>query len=81
MKTKPDFLKDADNVYRTKEFIVKQSISIHTDESNCEIVMSTDTYYKRTLFRDFQYELYFSKRKRINGRRLPTNSYTRTYID
>ena len=61
----PDFCKDAVNVYRTKKYIVKQDISVE----------GTD----RTKSRDKQYEQIFADRTYINGKRLPSTSYTRRY--
>ena len=45
----PDFILYADNVYRTKEFIVKQQLSIiRKDGYEVPVLLSTDTFYKRT---------------------------------
>ena len=74
------FLKDATNVYRTKHFIVKQVIQIKYDKREDNIVCSYDTFYARTKDRDEVYEALFCNRKKINGRRIATTMYARTYI-
>ena len=78
---KMDFMVNASNVYRTKGFIVKQEIHIGTDGYDTNQVVSVDTYYKRTPEREVAYKAVFADRKRINGRRLPSTMYTRTYIE
>lgn len=81
MKTKvPVFVKGASNVYRTKEFIVNQRLAIDEDTFETNVLVSRDTYYKRTTMRDIEYERYFSRRKHIDGKRLPSGMYVRTYI-
>lgn len=81
MKGVPDFIINADNVYRTAEFIVKQSLSVQFDDLEGNAVVSNDVFYKRTRRRDCEYEQIFSDRKRIDGKRLPSNMYSRKYID
>ena len=76
-----DFMVNASNVYRTKDFIVKQEIHIGTDGYDTNQVVSVDTYYKRTPEREAAYKAVFADRKRINGKRLPSTMYTRTYVD
>jgi hypothetical protein len=76
-----DFMVNASNVYRTKDFIVKQEIHIGTDGYDTNQVVSVDTYYKRTQEREIAYKALFKDRKRINGKRLPSTMYTRTYVD
>ena len=76
-----DFMVNASNVYRTKDYIVKQEIHIGTDGYDTNQVVSVDTYYKRTPKRELAYKSLFADRKRINGRRLPSTMYTRTYIE
>ncbi len=82
MKTKiPVFVKGASNVYRTRDFIVNQRLAIDEDTFETNVLVSRDTYYKRTAKRDYEYERYYSKRKNIDGKRLPSGMYVRTYID
>jgi len=77
----PEFLIDADNVYRTKYFIVKQKIGIQKDCEQNNVVFSHDTYYRRTLLRDLEYEIVFKHKKQMNGKRLPTTMYARVYVE
>ncbi len=77
----PEFLIDADNVYRTKYFIVKQKIGIQKDCEQNNVVFSHDTYYRRTLLRDLEYEIAFKHKKQMNGKRLPTTMYARVYVE
>ena len=78
--TLPGFTMTTTNVYRTKNFIVKQYIGIMYDSEENNAVYSYDTYYERTDKRDKEYEQVFSKRKNVNGKRLPTMMYTREYV-
>jgi len=71
----------ASNVYRTKDYIVKQVLSIQMDKSENSIMISRDTYYQRTKERDLKYEFQFCNRKNVDGKRLPSNSYVQTYLD
>ena len=77
----PCYLQDADNVYRTKHFIVKQVISINESDEENNQVISVDTYYRRNPKRDLAYNYLFQDKVNINGKRLPSTMYTRTYID
>ena len=76
-----DFLYDANNVYRTRDYIVKQVIGVRLSDELNNVVFSFDTYYHRTKKRDKIYEKAFAARKNIDGRRLPTTMYARTYIE
>lgn len=76
----PEFIRNANNVYRTKKFIVKQEIAIGCDSVGMSAVLSRDTFYARTTVRDMEYEAYFSQRRYINGKRLPSTIYSRKYI-
>ncbi len=80
---KVDFIKHADNVYRTREYIVKQQISTSLDEETLiNHLISDDTYYARTKSRDIDYEIIFADRgKKIDGKRMKSAMYTRKYID
>lgn len=77
----PEFMKDATNVYRTKDFIVRQVIGIQYDGVENNVVFSRDTYYRRNKRRDAEYELIYCSRRKVNGKRLPTTMYSREYID
>ena len=76
-----DFMVNASNVYRTKGFIVKQEIHISADGYDTNQVVSVDTYYKRTPEREVAYKTLFANRKHINGKRLPSTMFTRTYVE
>ena len=64
----PDFMVDAMNVYRTRDFIVKQVIGIKYSDVENIAVISNDTFYRRTKKRDREYERIFWERKHINGK-------------
>jgi len=76
-----DFMVNASNVYRTKDFIVKQEIHIGTDGYATNQIVSVDTYYKRTPERELAYKSVFADRRQKNGKRLPSTMFTRTYVD
>jgi len=75
------FLENSTNVYRTKQYIVKQCVGIQYDLEENNVVFSHDTYYRRNRKRDREYERLFADRKNINGKRLPTTMYARTFVD
>ena len=77
----PDFLYDADNVYRTKNYIVKQTIKLQRSESGNNLLISFDTYYLRNPKRDLAYNIFNARKENRDGRRIPTMLYTRKYID
>ena len=76
----PDYLKDGTNVYRTRDYIVKQCMTLRTDEYG-SYLFSHDTYYRCTPKRDREYETAFSYRVTVNGQRIHTHMYARKYID
>ena len=80
IKKIPDFLKGADNVYRTKHYIVKQQLRFFGNQVENEVV-SYDTYYACTKRRETLYLLFFAKRADLHGRRLPATIYKRRYLD
>lgn len=80
-KLTPDFLIDADNVYRTKSYIVKQVIQIIENDIEENGIISHDTYYRRTSARDLAYNMAFMDKVKINGKRLPSTQYTKRYIE
>ena len=75
-----EFVKGARNVYRTKQYIVKQLIEIRGDEKKGLAIVSHDTFFRRTARRDAEYELMFFMRDHIDGRRLPSTMFNRKYI-
>ena len=70
-----------ENVYRTRDYIVKQELYVIANLEQNNAVLSVDTYYRRTLERDSKYQLLYKERRHINGKRLPSNTYVRTYVD
>lgn len=76
----PDYLKGATNVYRTKQYIVKQIMGVQYSREENNVVFSRDTYYRRTPERDKEYEILFCLRRNIDGKRLPSTMYARIYI-
>lgn len=77
----PDFIDGADNVYRTKNYIVKQNLSLQFDDLEGNAVVSNDVFYVRNKRRDNAYEQIFADRKRIDGKRLPCSMHARKYVD
>ena len=61
VKSVPEFLVDATNVYRTKGYIVKQQITLHDSELG-SYLLSRDTYYRCTDKRDREFEEAFAYR-------------------
>ena len=78
-----DFVNNADNVYRTREYIVKQQISTSVNKNSLIThLISQDTYYLRTPKRDVEYNIIFKVRgKNIDGKRIRSTMYTRKYVD
>lgn len=77
-----EFMQNANNVYRTENFIVKQTLKVAYSYELHNGLISVDTYYARTPQRERLYEkIFHAKGKRINGKRMPTIMYTRTYVD
>ncbi len=77
----PDFMVDAMNVYRTRDYIVKQVLGVKYSDVENNMVLSHDTFYRRTKKRDREYERIFWERKNLDGKRIPSTMYARTYID
>lgn len=78
----PDFIVECpDNIYRTKNYIVTQDLQYKDNIVFDNVLLSHDTYYKRTKKRDSEYEILFVDKEHINGKRIPSTSYTRKYID
>ncbi|MBR3720878.1 MAG: hypothetical protein IKN09_03985 [Clostridia bacterium] len=75
-----DFIENATNVYRTKNYIVKQTINIESHTQLDNIIISQDTYYTRTKARDKQFNKLFADKLNKNGKRLHSSSNTRKYV-
>ena len=80
MRKEIDFLDNATNVYRTKNYIIKQKIYIKTDIFCNILLFSDDFYYLRTRQRDFAFDIVFRNRQVKDGYRLHSNSYSKRYI-
>ena len=76
----PEFVKDAMNVYRTANYIVRQVIDLEYDLVEGVNFCSYDTFYLRTKGRDAEYENFFKARRCVNGKRLTTGLATRNYV-
>ena len=66
----PDFILQADNVYRTRNYIVKQRLEYIENTTEDNVIISYDTFYKRTRLRDEQYIImqgFHSKRMLVFG--------------
>ena len=81
MNYEPDFMGDAMNVYRTRDYIVKQVVKIKYSDTEDNVVLSHDTFYRRTKRRDREHENIFCECKNLDGKRIPSTMYARTYID
>lgn len=82
MSKLPDFVAiGANNVYRTKNYIVAQTLTYKQSEVFDNVMLSHDTYFKRTRKRDEQYFFYFFDKDNLDGKRIPSTSYTRKYVD
>lgn len=82
MSKLPDFVAiGANNVYRTKNYIVAQTLTYKESEVFDNVMLSHDTYFKRTRKRDEQYFFYFFDKDNLDGKRIPSTSYTRKYVD
>lgn len=79
MKKQPDFMKEANNVYRTPCYIVRQRLGILFNDEESNELISRDTYYARTPERDTEYEVTFHKRIKIDGKRIRANVTAREY--
>lgn len=67
------------NVYRTADFIVKQTVILCEDDMGAYL-FSRDTFIYRTTQRDREYEDAFSFRSNMDGLRIPTKMSSRRYI-
>ena len=75
-----DFLENADNVYRTKHYIVKQEIDLAVNDVYDNSLVSRDTFYLRTPTRDMQYEKALKGKDNIDGKRIVAGMCTRKYV-
>jgi len=77
-----DFIQEAENVYRTKDYIVAQFVKPAYDKRTMSTLYgSEDTYFERTSKRDAEYELIFEDRgSNLEGKRIRTAFFTRKYV-
>lgn len=75
----PEFVRGATNVYRTKKYIVRQMLMLNVHEIFGPNTVSRDIYYERTPERDAEYEKYFEGVPDMDGRRIPSMGYVRSY--
>lgn len=76
-----DFLDNANNIYETDCYIVRQEISVEII-NGITVIYSRDTFYSRTSRREAQLEFLQSIRPTlVNGKRVPATMTTRTYVD
>ena len=77
-----DCIDEANNVYRTKHFIVCQRLSLCRKSKGDSTIISDDTFFLRTKDRDFTYQTIFGPRgKRLEGKRVHCDCYIRAYFD
>lgn len=76
-----DFMKNADNVYTTMNYIVVQKFAKIVSPAGNELLLGVDSYYKRTLERDKQFAKLYCKNKKVRGARIYCNVYKRIYCD
>lgn len=76
-----DFLDNANNIYETKNFIVRQEVSIEI-LNGITFVYSRDTFYAKTSRRTAQLDFLKSIRPTlVNGKRVLATMTSRTYVD
>lgn len=75
----PDFMVEATNVYRTKYYIIKQDLYMDTNIDGQDYLYSKDTFYLRNKQLDKIYEMIFSNRLNIDGKRIKCTSHSRIY--
>jgi len=76
-----DFLDNANNIYETKTYLVRQEVSIEII-NGITVVYSRDTFYAKTSLRMSQLEFLKSIRPSlVNAKRVPATMTTRTYVD
>ena len=75
-----DFLDNGNNIYETKNFIVRQEISVEII-NGITVVYSRDTFYAKTSLRMSQLEFLKTIRPSlVNAKRVPATMTTRTYV-
>lgn len=76
-----DFIDNANNIYETKIYLVKQEISVEII-NGVTVVYSRDTFYAKTSLRMSQLEFLKSIRPTlVESKRVCANMTTRTYVN
>ena len=75
-----ELFSNAENIYRTKFYIIKQQILYLYDSDGNTTIHSDDTYYLRNKKLDSLFEKTFSNRKKLNGQRIHSLTHTKTYV-
>ena len=75
-----ELLSDANNVYRTREYIVIQKVFVEDSFKHDALVFSEDIYIPRSKKNDNIYEKYFSNRAFLDGKRIRTNVSFKRYV-
>ena len=75
-----EMFENATNLYRTRHYIVKQTINYKVDNEFNNILYSQDIFYRRTFLRDKSYEMKFKSKINIDGKRIKTACSSRKYI-
>ena len=58
-----------------------QEIGISDDPEAGTYLYSYDTYHRRTMQKDREYEKAFKDRAHIDGNRIPVSTYVREYVE
>jgi hypothetical protein len=67
------------NYYRTKKYIVEQSLYFNILPNGNAGIFSLDKYTLRTFARDRKFEKEFKSRENVNGNRVYASIYKRKY--
>lgn len=81
MKSVIDYINKANNVYRTKKYIVCQTVKLIHKSVGVSLLVTEDTYILRNANRDFEYEIVFAVRgDQLDGKRITSATYLRKYV-
>ena len=72
--------KDVCNIYRTKHYIVVQSLFISLNKIEDNYSISKDSFYLRNKKRDRIFNNFFKDKLNPDGKRIKTKVYMRNYI-
>ena len=72
---------EATNVYRTKNYIVRQLIAIKKNGVLENYILSQDIFYLRTPERDNLYNSMFWRKDNIDGKRMVATVSVRKYVN